>query len=106
MPLHGNFMWMSTSESHLHLQYGFYCCERRHDHGESSKGKHLIEGAAYSFTGLVNYHHGEGHFGKEADMVLKKMLHVVTSCCQQEVYCLTGCGLSIYKTSKLPSTVI
>ena len=49
--------------------------KRHHDHGNSYKGKHLTEVAAYSFRGLVYYHHGREHGGWEygsmqVDMVL------------------------------------
>ena len=44
--------------------------KRHHGHSNSYKGKHLIEVVAYSFRGLVPYHHGEDHGGMQADMVL------------------------------------
>ena len=55
--------------------------KRHHDHGNSYKGKHLIEVVAYSFRGLIHYHRGGGHGGElcsvQTDMVLElRLLHL------------------------------
>jgi hypothetical protein len=48
-------------------------CEETHVHGNSYKGKHLIE-AGLQFRGLVYPCHGRKHGSMQADMVLEKEL--------------------------------
>ena len=48
----------------------FLTVKIHHDHDNSYKVKHLIEVMAYSFKGLVHFHHSEEHGGVQADMVL------------------------------------
>ena len=50
--------------------------KRYYDHSNSYKGKYLI-GVAYSFRGVVHYHHGGRHGGVQAHMMLEKELRVV-----------------------------
>ena len=50
--------------------------KRHHDHGNSYKGKHLIE-AGFQFRGLVHYYHGRKHGGTKADKLLEKELRVL-----------------------------
>jgi hypothetical protein len=45
--------------------------KKHYDHGNSYKGKDLI-GLAYSFRGLVHYHHDRKHGSMQADMVLER----------------------------------
>jgi hypothetical protein len=50
--------------------------KRHHDHGNSSKGKHLI-GSGLQFRGLVHYCLGREHGGIRADVVLERELRVL-----------------------------
>jgi hypothetical protein len=64
------------------------------------KKRHLI-GAGLHFRCSVHYHGGK-HGGIQAGMVLEKelrVLHLGLQTARRD--CDTGCGLSIYKTSKL-----
>ena len=45
--------------------------KRHHGHGNSYKGKHLIE-AGLQFRSLVHYCQGRKHDGQQADMVPEK----------------------------------
>ena len=59
---------------------GFYCC----------KEKSCPLGLAYSFTGLVHYHHGRKQ--QQADMVLEQELYILIRKQQGE----TVCTMSLY----------
>ena len=59
-------------------------------------------GLAYSFRGLVHFHHGGKHGGIQAVKVLEKelkVLHIVLQVAVSESH--TRPNLNIYETSKL-----
>jgi hypothetical protein len=54
----------------------FISVKRYHDHNNFYK-ENIYLGLAYSFRGLVHYHHGRKHGTVQADMVLEKQLRVL-----------------------------
>ena len=70
--------------------------KRQHDHSNSYRGKNPL-GLAYSFRGLVHYHHGRKHGSIQADMVLEepRILHLDPKAPRRRLSFHTGQSLNI-----------
>jgi hypothetical protein len=74
---------------------------KRHDQGNSYKGKHLV-GAGLQFRSLVHYHHDGKHSSRQADVVLEELRVLHFDLQVAEGNCMTRGSLSIYNLKAHP----